>query len=134
MLINVPFEQRPQLPLPVDPSLCSWDLDLEEDMVWAMDALRPLLTALAQVIIRAIAENVNSKLSSILQYFSIKHYCTAKKFGLVQELLHCRNIYGNKFPQCGKGCRIFNEIINIEQKFFGTIKIPPIVLSRWQNR
>lgn len=47
MLINVPFEQRPQLPLPVDPSLCSWDLDLEEDMVWAMDALRPLLTALA---------------------------------------------------------------------------------------
>lgn len=46
MLVDVPLEQWPQLALFVDPGPGGWDLDLEEDMVWTMDALRPLLTVL----------------------------------------------------------------------------------------
>jgi hypothetical protein len=61
VLVDVPLEQRPLLALLVDPCPGGWDLDLEEDMVRTMDALRPLLTVLTQVIIRTITENMKSK-------------------------------------------------------------------------
>lgn len=73
MLVDVSFEQWPQFALFVDSSSGGWDLDLQENVVGTMDALRPLLTVLTQVIIGTIAENVNSKISSISNIYIL--YC-----------------------------------------------------------
>ena len=64
-LVEVSLKQRSQFALLVDSSVSGWDLDLEEDMIWTVDGLRPWLTTCTQVIVRTVA---------VLKIYMVDHH------------------------------------------------------------